>query len=288
MHFMPQNTPTKRICYTSMDGSRNPKRAKIDWISTADEVSPCENDIIFFGNPKMTCFHPGNQAFADAVNRYAEKYYPSEDMLMIAERIVHALSSHFPPIRFLFRTKIARHWSILSTSDSILVTNQALLVAGSKLEQKEACATVTSEPYDILVHQNQRHPLGCYDPTQQSHCSSNIVPSATYNWRVHQHAFHPEPVDRLQTQLTTLSEDIHDVDIFQSRLHLPTALDEAPLPLNFGSTSQHAASISDNCDIDPLPNTSDRCEGSLETWTRREFNSMLTALDCEDSFVAIS
>lgn len=131
---------TKRVADIGID-SLIAKRPRID-------LYPREQDIIFYGDAKLTCMHPGNVSFADVVKRYLKPCEKSEDKASISMGIVEGLASHLPPVRFLFRSKNSKDWSHLSKSDAVLITNHALAAAS---RQQIKMATEKQRKKDLLV-----------------------------------------------------------------------------------------------------------------------------------------
>jgi len=129
---------TKRVADIGID-SLIAKRPRID-------LYPREQDIIFYGDAKLTCMHPGNVSFADVVKRYLKPYEKSEDKASISMGIVEGLASHLPPVRFLFRSKKSKDWSQLSKSDAVLITNHALVAASN-----QQMATEKQRKEDLIV-----------------------------------------------------------------------------------------------------------------------------------------
>lgn len=96
------------------------------------EVSPRENDVLFFGNSKMTCGHPGNVAFVDTIKKCLKTYQAFGGDIQVAKFIVEGLTSRLPPVRFLHHNERTREWSALSRAEATIVTNHALMTTNKQ------------------------------------------------------------------------------------------------------------------------------------------------------------
>lgn len=123
------------INITTTTNSRRASGGEIDFRTTKRrkiEVSPKENDILFYGNAKRTCGHPGNVAFVDTVKKCLKTYQAYNGDIQIAKYVVEGLTSQLPPVRFLHQNATTREWSTLSSLEAIVVTNHALMTTSKR------------------------------------------------------------------------------------------------------------------------------------------------------------
>mmetsp|Transcript_19167 Transcript_19167/g.31802 ORF Transcript_19167/g.31802 Transcript_19167/m.31802 type:complete len:281 (+) Transcript_19167:85-927(+) len=262
MKLVETTTSIKRVADSMDMANKKSKRAKID-------VSPLQTDILFFGNKKMTCMHPGNEAFADVVRRYVKKIKPSENKLKVSQGIVDGLASHIPPVRFLVCNKESKDWTTLSKTDAILITNHALMTAERQLEQRKDAMVVSK--YGETSWQTHFYRIFRCDPMVETlPRRADAIPDVIEHWHVSdKESFHDEAIALSPPLEVLYSEDVLEFDVFE-RLPLPTVSVE-PLPLTSDLSTRK----------EPYFSSTERIiEGPLQTWSKDVCDFMMDALDC--------
>ena len=92
------------------------------------EFSPKVDDVLFYGDARLTHEHPGNQKFALLVKKCVSVFQDSFPIDDVAEAIMKFHEPHEGPSNFFERNKDSGRWSQLNTFEAVSMIKYTLQV----------------------------------------------------------------------------------------------------------------------------------------------------------------
>lgn len=115
----------------SLGTKRHDANANTRWTSAKrarNEFSPKADDVLFYGNPRLTNAHPGNQKFALLIKKCITEIKDNHPLDDIAEAILKCHEPHEGPSIFFERNKESESWVQLNTCEAVAIIKHTLEV----------------------------------------------------------------------------------------------------------------------------------------------------------------